>query len=139
MSIGPDKLLGIRSIHADVAFVVLVEISPDRDDVFWTARVESKAKTDVRDEIIEALLPVESRSREREGKSSGVFNPEGEGRTDVTDSSFRDGAEAGSVSPPFAPGGKAPVGGGFPGVHPDRQHGKEPLVCREFPTAFAKA
>ena len=105
VSIGPDKLLGIRSIHAYVAFVVLVEVAPDPDDVFWTARVESEAEADVRDEIVEALLPVKSGSREGEGKSSGVLHTEGEGRADVADRSFRNGSKASSVSPPFAPGG----------------------------------
>ena len=139
MSICPDKLLGIRSIHADVAFVVLVEVAPDPDDVFWAARMESEAEADVRDKIVEALLPVESGSREGKGKGPSVFDAEGKGRADVTNRCFGDRPKAGSVGPPFTPGGQAPVGGGFPSIHPDRQHGQEPLVCREFPPAFAKA
>ena len=105
VSIGPGKLLGIRSIHAYVAFVVLVKVAPDSDDVFWAARVESKAEADVRDEIVEALLPVKSGSREGEGKGSGVLDAEGEGRADVTDRCFGNRSVAGSVGPPFAPGG----------------------------------
>ena len=137
VSIGPGELLGIRSIHADVAFVVLVKVTPDSDDVFWAARVERKAEADVRDEIVKALLPVECGSREGEGKGSGVLDAEGEGRADVADRSFGNSSKAGGVSPTFTPGGKAPVGGGLPGVHPNRQHGQEPLVSREFPSAFA--
>ena len=105
VSIGPGELLGVRSIHAYVAFVVLVEVTPDPDDVFWAARVESEAEADVRDEIVEALLPVKSGSREGESKGSGVLDAEGEGRADVADRSFGNGSKASSVSPPFTPGG----------------------------------
>ena len=105
MPIGPGKLLGVRSIHAYVAFVVVVKVTPDPDDVFWAARVESKAEADVRDEIIKALLPVKSGSREGESQGSRVLDAEGEGRADVANCGFGDGPKAGGVSPPFAPGG----------------------------------
>ena len=105
VSISPDKLLGIRTIHAYVAFVVLVKVSPDSDDVFWAARVESEAEADVRDEIVEALLSVQSGSCKGEGKGSGVFDTEGEGRADVADRSFGNGSKASSVGPPLTPGG----------------------------------
>ena len=105
MSVSPGKLFGVRSIHTYVAFVVLVKIFSDSDDVFWAARVESKAEANVRDEIIKALLPVKSGSREGEGKGSGVLDAEGEGRADVANRSFGNGSKAGSVSPTFTPGG----------------------------------
>ena len=135
--IGPDELLGVSSVHSYVPLVVLVEIAPDPDDVFWAARMESEAEADVRDEIVEALLPVESGSRERKGKGPSGLDAEGKGRADVTDRCFGDRPKAGCVGPPFTPGGQAPVGGGFPSIHPDRQHGQEPLVCRECPPTFA--
>ena len=135
--VGPDELLGVSSVHSYVPLVVLVEVSPDPDDVFWAARMESEAEADVRDKIVETLLPVESGSRERKGKGPSVFDAEGKGRADVTNRCFGDRPKAGGVGPPFTPGGQAPVGGGFPSIHPDRQHGQEPLVCREFPPAFA--
>ena len=137
MSIGPDKLLGIRSIHAYVAFVVLVEVAPDPDDVFWTARVESEAEADVRDKVIEALLPIQRRAGQWKGKSPSVFDTKGKGCADITDGGLGDRPETGSVGPPLPPGCKAPVGGGFPGVHPDRQHRQQSLVGGEFSSAFA--
>ena len=105
VAIGPDKLLGISSIHAYVPLVVLVEIAPDPDDVFWAARMESEAEANVRDKIVEALLPVESGSREGKGKGPSVLDAEGKGRADVTDRCFGNRSKAGSVGPPFAPGG----------------------------------
>ena len=77
VAIGPDKLLGISSIHAYVPLVVLVEIAPDPDDVFWAARMESEAEADVRDKIVETLLPVERCARERKGKGPSMFNAKG--------------------------------------------------------------
>ena len=103
--VGPDELLGVSSVHTYVPLVVLVEISPDPDDVSWAARMEREAEADVRDKIVEALLPVKSGSREGEGKGPSVLDAEGEGRADVTDRCFGDRSKAGSVGPPFAPGG----------------------------------
>ena len=136
VAIGPDKLLGISSIHAYVALVVLVEVAPDPDDVFWAARVESEAEADVRDKIVEALLPVESGSREGKGKGPSVLDAKGQGCADVANCCFRDRPETGSVGPSLAPGREAPIGGGFPSVHPDRQHRQQPLICGEFTSAF---
>ena len=105
VSISPGKLFGIRAVHTDVAFVILVKVSPDSDYVFWAASVEREAEADVRDEIVEALLTVQSGSRKGEGKGSCVFDTEGEGRADVSDRSFGNGSKASSVGPSFAPGG----------------------------------
>ena len=43
VAVGPVKLLGIGSVHSYITLMVLVEISSDPDDVFGTARMESKA------------------------------------------------------------------------------------------------
>ena len=75
--VGPDELLGVSSVHAYVPLVVLVEISPDPDDVSWAARMESEAEADVRDKIVETLLPVERCARERKGKGPSMFNAKG--------------------------------------------------------------
>ena len=58
MPVSPVKLLGIGAVHAYVPLVVLVKISSERDDIFWTPRVESKAQADFRDEVVETLLTV---------------------------------------------------------------------------------
>ena len=105
VSIGPGELFGIRAVHTDVAFVVLVEVSPDSDDVFGAAGVERQAEANVRDEIVEALLTVKSGSRKGEGKGSCVFDTEGEGRADVSNRGFGNGSKASSMGPAFAPGG----------------------------------
>ena len=137
MPVGPDELLGVSSVHAYVPLVVLVEIAPDPDDVSWAARMESKAEADVRDKIVEALLPIQRSASEWKGKGPSMFDAKGKGRADVANCCLGDRPETGSVGPPFTPGGKAPIGRGFPGIHPDRQHGQEPLVCGEFAPAFA--
>ena len=105
MAVCPGELFGIRSVHTDVAFVILVKISADSDYVFWAASMERKSEADVRDEIVEALLTVQSGSRKGEGKGSCVFDTEGEGRADVSDRGFGNGSKASSVGPAFAPGG----------------------------------
>ena len=105
VSICPGELLGVRSIHAYVAFVVVIEVAPDPDNIFWATRVKRETEADVSDEIVEALLPVKSSSREGESKGSRMLDAEGERRADITDRSFGNGPKAGGVSPPFAPGG----------------------------------
>ena len=119
MPIGPDKLLGVSSVHAYVPLVVLVEISPDPDDVSWAARMESEAEADVRDKIVETLLPIQRSTSERKGKGPSMLDAKGKGSADVANCCLGDRPETGSVGPPLPPGCKAPIGGGLPGVHPD--------------------
>ena len=137
VSVGPVKLFGVGPVHAYVPLVVLVEIAPDPDNILWAARVQSKAEADVRDEVVEALLPIQRRTGQWESKGPSVFDTKGEGSTDIPDGGLGDRPKAGGVGPPLAPGCKAPVGGGFPGVHPDRQHRQQSLVGGEFSSAFA--
>ena len=122
VAVGPVELLGIRPVHAYVPLVVLVEVSPDSDDVSRAARVERKAEADVRDKVVEALLPIQRGASQREGKGPSVLNAEGQRCADVANCCFGDRPEAGSVGPTLTPRSEAPIGGGFPGVHPDRQH-----------------
>ena len=105
MPVGPDELLGVSSVHAYVPLVVLVEIPPDPDDVSWAARMKSKAEADVRDKIVETLLPIERCASEWKGKGPSVLDAEGKGRADVTDRCFGNRSKAGCVGPPFTPGG----------------------------------
>ena len=134
--VGPVQLLGVSSVHAYVPLVVLVEISPDPDDVSWAARMESEAEADVRDKVVEALLPIQRCASEWKGKGPSMLDAKGKGCADVANCCFRDRPETGSVGPSLAPGSEAPIGGGFPGVHPDRQHRQQPLICGEFTSAF---
>ena len=104
MAVGPVELLGVCSVHAYVPLVVLVKVSPDPDDVFWATRMESEAEADVRDKVIEALLPIQRRAGQWESKGPSVFDAKGEGGADITDGGLGDRPEAGGVGPPLAPG-----------------------------------
>ena len=137
MSVGPVELFGAGAVHAYVPLVVLVEIPPDPDDVSWAARMEREAEADVCDKVVEALLPIQRCASEWKGKGPSMLDAKGKGSADVANCCLGDRPETGSVGPPLAPGGEAPIGRGFPGIHPDRQHGQEPLVCGEFASAFA--
>ena len=117
----PVELFGIGAVHAYVPLVVLVKVSSDPDDIFGTARMESKAQADFSDEVVEALLTVERSASKWKGEGPSVFNAEGKGSADITDGCFGDRTKTGRVRPSLSPGRKAPVSWGFPGVHPDRQ------------------
>ena len=103
--VGPDELLGVSSVHTYVPLVVLVEISPDPDDVSWAARMESEAEADVRDKIVETLLPIQRSASEWKGKGPSMLDAKGKGSADVANCCLGDRPETGSVGPPFAPGG----------------------------------
>ena len=71
VAIGPGQLIGIGAVHADVSFMVQVEISANSDDVFRAPRVERQMET-------ETLLSVEGSSREGESQGARVLDAQGE-------------------------------------------------------------
>ena len=78
MPVGALKGWGVRCIHADVTFVVGVEVAANTDDVRGAARVKREVETNVGDEVIEALLAVEGDPGQWEGQGSRVLNMQGE-------------------------------------------------------------
>ena len=104
MSIGPDELLGVSSVHSYVPLVVLVEVASDLYDVLGAPCVECEAQADVRDEIVETLLAIQRRARKWESQSAGVFDTERKGCADVADGRLGDRPKASSVRPAPAPG-----------------------------------
>ena len=74
VAVGPGQLVGIGTIHADVSFMVQIEVSANSDDVFRAPRVERQVETDICDKIIEALLSVKGSTREGEGQSARVLD-----------------------------------------------------------------
>ena len=78
VTVGPGQLIGIGAVHADVSFMVQIEIAANSDDVFRAPRVERQVETDICDKIIEALLSVEGSSRKGESQGARVLDSEGE-------------------------------------------------------------
>ena len=67
MSVRAGQGGGVSPVHADIPLVMVVEKTPDTHNVGWAAGVQSELQTDIRNEIVEALLAVKRGAREREG------------------------------------------------------------------------
>ena len=77
VSVGPVELFGVGAVHAYVPLVVLVKVSTDPDDVFGTTRMESEAKADISDEVVETLLSVQRSAGKWKGEGPSMFDAEG--------------------------------------------------------------
>ena len=56
---------GVCSSHTDVSDVPTVKVTADSDDFSRTPGVERQVQADVRDDVVEAFLPVEGGASER--------------------------------------------------------------------------